>query len=43
MTPSQPIQVGTIEGDVDKLLDLYALGYNDCLNQLPRLRSYLNK
>ena len=43
MTPSQPIQVGTIEGDVDKLLDLYALGYNDCLNRLPRLRSYLNK
>ena len=43
MTPSRPIQVGTIEGDVDKLLALYTLGYGDCMSQLDRLRVYLTK
>ena len=43
MTPSRPIEVGTIEGDISKLLDLYALGYNDCLTELPRLRNYLRR
>ena len=43
MTPSRPIQVGTIEGDVDKLLALYTLGYRDCMGQLDRLRAYLTK
>ncbi len=39
--PSQPIHVGTIEGDVNKLWDLYCLGRADCLALLPTLQRYL--
>ena len=39
--PSRPIQVGTIEGDVNKLRDLYQQGREDCQNLLPDLRRYL--
>ena len=39
--PSRPIEVGVIEGDVNKLRDLYFLGRDDCLAQLPALRQYL--
>ena len=41
--PSRPIDVGTIEGDVDKLRDLYFLGRADCLARLPELRRYLDQ
>ena len=41
LAPSKPVDVGTIEGDIGKLLDLYTLGFNDCLDQLPRLQTYL--
>ena len=41
--PSRPIDVGTIEGDVNKLRALYFLGRNDCLMWLPELRLYLNQ
>ena len=39
--PSKPIEVGIIEGDVNKLRDLYFLGRADCLERLPLLRRYL--
>ena len=39
--PSRPIEVGVIEGDVNKLRYLYFLGRDDCLAQLPALRQYL--
>ena len=41
LCPSRPIEVGVIEGDVNKLRDLYFLGRDDCLAQLPALRQYL--
>ena len=41
LAPSKPVDVGTIEGDIGKLLALYTLGYNDCLDQLPHLIAYL--
>ena len=40
--PSRPIEVGTIEGDVTKLRDLYLQGRQDCLDLLPAMRKYLN-
>ena len=40
--PSRPIEVGTIEGDVTKLRDLYLQGRQDCLDLLPALRKYLD-
>ena len=42
LCPSRPIEVGVIEGDVNKLRDLYFLGRDDCLAQLPALRRYLS-
>ena len=39
--PSEPIQVGRIEGDVEKLKALYDRGRQDCLDRLPVLRRYL--
>ena len=39
--PSRPIDVGTIEGDTDKLRDLYFRGRGDCLAMLSALRRYL--
>lgn len=41
LCPSRPIDVGTIEGDIHKLRELYFLGRNDCLHHLPTLRRYL--
>ncbi len=40
--PSRPIEVGTIEGNVTKLRDLYLQGRQDCLDLLPAMRKYLN-
>ncbi len=39
--PTEPIRVGRIEGDVDKLKALYDRGRQDCLDRLPALRRYL--
>ncbi|MBQ9923536.1 MAG: patatin family protein, partial [Clostridia bacterium] len=39
--PSRPIEVGAIEGDVQKLYDLYCEGRRDALAWLPALRQYL--
>ncbi|MBQ9037561.1 MAG: patatin family protein [Erysipelotrichaceae bacterium] len=43
IAPSQKVTVTRVEGDVEKLGDLYWLGYNDALNNLDALREYLNK
>ncbi len=39
--PSRPIRVGRMEGDVQKLYDLYCEGRRDALAWLPALRQYL--
>lgn len=39
--PSRPIEVGAIEGDVQKLYNLYCEGRRDALAWLPALRQYL--
>jgi predicted patatin/cPLA2 family phospholipase len=39
--PSEPIAIGKIEGDVDKLGDLYWLGCYDCMEHIDDLRRYL--
>ena len=41
IAPSQKVTVGRLEGDMNKLGDLYWLGYNDTLRRLDSLRSYL--
>ena len=40
-TPSEPITISKIEGDLEKLGDLYWLGVYDCFEQLGALRAYL--
>ena len=39
--PSQKPAVIMIERDLEKLGDLYQLGFNDCCNQLDRIKNYL--
>ena len=41
IAPSQKVTVGRLERDMNKLGDLYWCGYNDTLNRLDSLRSYL--
>lgn len=41
VAPSEPVTVGRIESDMEKLGDLYWLGYNDCVRELPKLKKYL--
>lgn len=41
LTPSRKVTVKRIEKDVEKLGDLYWLGYYDCLDNLGKLREYL--
>lgn len=41
ISPSEPINVGRFEGDLDTLRKLYELGYNDVKNKLEKLRAYL--
>ena len=43
IAPSQPVTVSRIEKDLEKLGDLYHLGYKDTENQLEALRVYLKK
>lgn len=42
LTPSEPVNVGLIEGDLEKLYDLYCLGARDATAQLDTIRNYLN-
>lgn len=41
IAPSEPVTVGRVEGDMDKLGDLYWLGYNDTNRNLFSLNKYL--
>ena len=41
IAPSKPVNVSRVEGDVDKLADLYYMGYLDGLNQIQRIKEYL--
>ena len=43
LAPSKPVNVGRVEPDLEKLGELYWLGYNDCLANLDRIRNYLSK
>lgn len=42
IAPSKKVTVSRFEGDMDKLGDLYWLGYNDAKNSLKDLKEYLN-
>ena len=41
LAPSQKVEVSRFEGDMEKLGDLYYMGYHDMQDQLPRLKQYL--
>jgi len=41
--PSKPIKIKMLEKDLNKLKEIYLMGYNDCLANLDRLKEYLNK
>ena len=41
IAPSKPVKVTRFEGDLDKLADLYWLGWHDTEAALPRLKAYL--
>ena len=41
MAPSKEVTVSRFEGDMDKLGDLYWLGYHDMEEAMPRLKKYL--
>jgi predicted patatin/cPLA2 family phospholipase len=43
ISPSQPVTVGRLERDMEKLGALYYLGYTDTQNRLDELKEYLNK
>ncbi len=43
MAPSRPVDVTRFEGDMEKLGNLYWLGYSDANTQMERIRSYLAK
>ena len=40
--PSKKVTVSRIEKDLEKLGELYWLGYNDCLDNLDKIKEYLN-
>jgi len=40
--PSEPIEIGRVEKDPEKLQGVYDLGTNDCERQLEKLKIYLN-
>lgn len=39
--PSEPVAIGRIEKDMEKLGNLYYLGYNDAMNCMGELKAYL--
>ena len=38
IAPSHPLKISRFEKDIDKLNDLYQLGYNDTLKQLSAIK-----
>lgn len=43
LAPSKPVNVGRVEPDLEKLGELYWLGYHDCLAHLDEIIRYLSK
>ncbi len=43
LAPSKPVTVTRLEKDMEKLGDLYWLGYQDCLDRLEEIKTYLKK
>ena len=41
ISPSEPVTVGRLEKDMEKLGELYHLGYDDTMNRLEELKEYL--
>lgn len=41
-SPSQPVMISRLEGDMEKLGSLYYLGYEDAKCRMPALKAYLN-
>lgn len=41
IAPSKPIEISRLEGDMEKLGELYYLGYHDARRQIPALKEYL--
>ena len=41
--PSKPLKVKMLEGDLNKLKDLYLLGYNDMESRIDDLKKYLSR
>ena len=39
--PSEPVDISRLEKDVNKLVDLYELGYKDATNKMEALKIYL--
>lgn len=42
ITPSKPVEISRLERDIDKLSDLYYLGYFDAMDKFSDLKDYLN-
>ncbi len=42
ISPSKPVTVSRLEGDMEKLGELYWLGYHDAEEQIEELKTYLN-
>lgn len=42
ITPSQPLEVGRLEPDLEKLGDIYFLGYKDAKEKMKALKEYLD-
>jgi predicted patatin/cPLA2 family phospholipase len=41
IAPSEPVTVGRLEGDPEKMGDLYWLGYRDAITHMDEIRAYL--
>ena len=42
ITPSRPVDISRLEKDLDKLSDLYYLGYFDAMSHFDEIKEYLN-
>lgn len=41
ISPSEPLNVGRFEGNLDKIAELYDMGFNDTMNNIEKLKKYL--
>ena len=42
LTPSRPVTITRLEKDLDKLSDLYYLGYFDAMSHFDEIKEFLN-